>query len=104
MTGGATAGVTPADSCGKRFDWQLGDLPHGYDHKYIYSHIGYNLKVTDMQAAIRGQTTKKITGLLNRKENFNTLYQGLKKYEKSNTSSCNSTIRSGWFQLTDYCP
>ena len=40
------------NSCGKRFDWQLGDLPHGYDHKYIYSHIGYNLKVTDMQAAI----------------------------------------------------
>ena len=40
------------DSCGKRFGWKLGDLPEGYDHKYIYSHIGYNLKVTDMQAAI----------------------------------------------------
>jgi CDP-6-deoxy-D-xylo-4-hexulose-3-dehydrase len=40
------------DTCGKRFDWSLGDLPHGYDHKYIYSHIGYNLKVTDMQAAL----------------------------------------------------
>ncbi len=40
------------NSCGKRFDWQLGDLPHGYDHKYIYSHIGFNLKVTDTQAAI----------------------------------------------------
>jgi CDP-4-dehydro-6-deoxyglucose reductase, E1 len=40
------------NTCGKRFDWQLGSLPHGYDHKYIYSHIGYNLKVTDMQAAL----------------------------------------------------
>jgi len=40
------------NTCGKRFGWQLGDLPFGYDHKYIYSHIGYNLKVTDMQAAI----------------------------------------------------
>ncbi len=40
------------DSCGKRFGWKLGDLPERYDHKYIYSHIGYNLKVTDMQAAI----------------------------------------------------
>jgi CDP-6-deoxy-D-xylo-4-hexulose-3-dehydrase len=40
------------NTCGKRFDWELGDLPKGYDHKYIYSHVGYNLKATDMQAAI----------------------------------------------------
>ncbi|NDC83218.1 lipopolysaccharide biosynthesis protein RfbH [bacterium] len=40
------------NSCGQRFDWKLGELPHGYDHKYIYSHIGFNLKVTDTQAAI----------------------------------------------------
>jgi CDP-6-deoxy-D-xylo-4-hexulose-3-dehydrase len=40
------------NTCGKRFDWQLGGLPHGYDHKYIYSHVGYNLKLTDMQAAV----------------------------------------------------
>ncbi|WP_299372135.1 lipopolysaccharide biosynthesis protein RfbH [uncultured Tateyamaria sp.] len=40
------------NTCEKRFDWQLGDLPHGYDHKYIYSHLGYNLKVSDMQAAL----------------------------------------------------
>jgi dTDP-4-amino-4,6-dideoxygalactose transaminase len=39
-------------TCGKRFGWQLGTLPHGYDHKYIFSHIGYNLKLTDMQAAV----------------------------------------------------
>ncbi|HLA89444.1 MAG TPA: lipopolysaccharide biosynthesis protein RfbH [Gemmatimonadaceae bacterium] len=40
------------NTCGKRFDWQLGDLPHGYDHKYTYSHVGYNLKLTDLQAAV----------------------------------------------------
>jgi CDP-6-deoxy-D-xylo-4-hexulose-3-dehydrase len=40
------------NTCGKRFDWQLGELPRGYDHKYIYSHIGYNLKLSDMQAAV----------------------------------------------------
>ena len=40
------------NTCGKRFDWQFGDLPHGYDHKYTYSRIGYNLKLTDMQAAV----------------------------------------------------
>jgi CDP-6-deoxy-D-xylo-4-hexulose-3-dehydrase len=40
------------NTCGRRFDWQLGGLPYGYDHKYTYSHIGYNLKMTDMQAAV----------------------------------------------------
>jgi CDP-4-dehydro-6-deoxyglucose reductase, E1 len=40
------------NTCGKRFDWQLGELPYGYDHKYTYSHVGYNLKATDMQAAV----------------------------------------------------
>jgi len=40
------------NTCGRRFDWQLGEMPYGYDHKYIYSHIGYNLKMTDLQAAI----------------------------------------------------
>ena len=40
------------NTCGKRFDWQFGELPCGYDHKYTYSHIGYNLKMTDMQAAV----------------------------------------------------
>ena len=61
-TGAATAGATRAsdNTCGKRFDWQLGDLPHGYDHKYIYSHIGYNLKVTDMQAAIGVSQMRKL--------------------------------------------
>ncbi|NBW82626.1 lipopolysaccharide biosynthesis protein RfbH, partial [bacterium] len=59
------------DTCGKRYGWQLGDLPHGYDHKYIYSHIGYNLKVTDMQAAIGLSQLKKLPSFINaRRENF----------------------------------
>jgi len=71
------------NSCNKRFKWQLGDLPPGYDHKYIYSHIGYNLKVTDMQAAIGVEQLKKLPGFIEkRKENFDILFQGLKKYKK----------------------
>jgi CDP-6-deoxy-D-xylo-4-hexulose-3-dehydrase len=70
------------NSCGKRFDWQLGDLPRGYDHKYIYSHIGYNLKVTDMQAAIGVEQLRKLPGFIERrKENFNLLHAELKKFE-----------------------
>ncbi len=52
------------NTCGKRFDWQLGELPHGYDHKYIYSHIGYNLKVTDMQAAVGVAQLQKLPGFI----------------------------------------
>ncbi|HWG44312.1 MAG TPA: lipopolysaccharide biosynthesis protein RfbH [Gemmataceae bacterium] len=48
------------NTCGKRFDWQLGDLPHGYDHKYVYSHLGYNLKPLDIQAAIGRQQLQKL--------------------------------------------
>jgi CDP-4-dehydro-6-deoxyglucose reductase, E1 len=71
------------NSCGKRFEWQLGGLPAGYDHKYIYSHIGYNLKVTDMQAAIGVAQLKKLPGFIEaRKRNFGLLYEGLKKYDK----------------------
>ena len=67
------------NTCGKRFDWQLGDLPYGYDHKYIYSHIGYNLKLTDMQAAIGVAQLKKLPAFIKkRQENFHYLYDGLK--------------------------
>ena len=52
------------NTCGKRFDWQLGELPHGYDHKYIYSHLGYNLKLTDMQAAIGVAQLEKVDGFI----------------------------------------
>lgn len=71
------------NSCGKRFETQLGDLPYGYDHKYIYSHIGYNLKVTDMQAAVGVEQLRKLPAFIQaRKKNFELLYDGLKKYEK----------------------
>jgi CDP-6-deoxy-D-xylo-4-hexulose-3-dehydrase len=69
-----------ADTCGKRFDWQLGDLPHGYDHKYIYNHIGYNFKLTDMQAAIGLAQLKKLSFFISkRKENYRYLYDNLQK-------------------------
>jgi len=71
------------DTCGRRFDWQLGSLPYGYDHKYTYSHIGYNLKLTDMQAAVGVAQLKKLPEFIAaRRKNFNRLYQGLKKYEE----------------------
>lgn len=66
------------NTCSRRFDWQLGDLPLGYDHKYIYSHIGYNLKLTDMQAAIGVSQLKKLPAFIEaRKRNFQILYDGL---------------------------
>ena len=68
-----------SNTCGKRFEWQLGDLPNGYDHKYIYSHIGYNLKLTDMQAAIGLAQLKKLDHFISkRKENYRYLYNKLK--------------------------
>jgi CDP-6-deoxy-D-xylo-4-hexulose-3-dehydrase len=71
------------NTCGKRFDWQLGNLPDGYDHKYIYSHIGYNLKVTDMQAAIGvAQLAKLDDFIAARRSNFTQLYDGLKELEE----------------------
>lgn len=71
------------NTCGKRFDQCLGELPCGYDHKYTYSHIGFNLKVTDMQAAIGlSQLQKADTFVARRRENFNLLYQKLKPFEE----------------------
>lgn len=71
------------NTCGKRFGWKMGDLPYGYDHKYIYSQIGYNLKLTDIQAAIGlAQLDKLHDFIAMRKSNFQKLYKHLKKYEK----------------------
>ncbi len=66
------------DTCGKRFGWQLGELPKGYDHKYIYSHLGYNLKPLDPQAAIGRQQLKKLPAFIEaRKRNWETLRASL---------------------------
>jgi len=71
------------NTCGKRFVWQLGDLPHGYDHKYTYSHIGYNLKVTDMQAAVGVSQLKKLPDFIQtRRENFDYLHKNLRDLQE----------------------
>jgi CDP-6-deoxy-D-xylo-4-hexulose-3-dehydrase len=69
------------NTCNKRFEWQLGDLPKGYDHKYIYSHVGYNLKMTDLQAAVGVEQLKKLPTFIDkRKENFKQLLKGMKRF------------------------
>lgn len=71
-----------ANTCGKRFGWKLGTLPEGYDHKYIYSHIGYNLKPIDVQAAIGvAQLEKLLEFVAARKRNFALLHQHFQKYQ-----------------------
>lgn len=71
------------NTCKKRFKQKFAGLPYGYDHKYVYSHIGYNLKVTDMQAAVGCAQLEKLSKFIKaRKRNFTFLYNYLKKYEK----------------------
>ncbi|MHB1953883.1 MAG: lipopolysaccharide biosynthesis protein RfbH [Sulfobacillus sp.] len=71
------------NTCGRRFQWKLGDLPEGYDHKYIYSHIGYNLKGTDLQAAIGVSQLDKLPGFIEaRKRNWRHLREGLAHLEE----------------------
>ena len=72
-----------SNTCGKRFAWQLGSLPLGYDHKYIYSHIGYNVKMTDLQAAIGLSQLQKIDLFRKqRRENFLHLKESLQPYQQ----------------------
>jgi len=67
------------NTCGKRFEWKLGQLPKGYDHKYTYSHSGFNLKISDMQAACGVAQLKKLDNFIKaRRENFKYLYDNLK--------------------------
>jgi CDP-6-deoxy-D-xylo-4-hexulose-3-dehydrase len=71
------------NTCNKRFEWQLGNLPFGYDHKYTYSHMGYNMKITDMQAACGVAQLTKLDNFINlRKRNFKFLYENLKALEE----------------------
>jgi len=71
------------NTCGRRYDWKLGDLPYGYDHKYCYSEIGYNLKLTDMQAAVGVSQLAKLPGFIeSRRSNFNYLKSGLASLEE----------------------
>ena len=67
------------NTCGKRYDWDFPGIPKGYDHKYVYSHIGYNLKATDMQAAVGLAQLQKLETFIDlRRKNFSVLYAGLK--------------------------
>ncbi len=71
-----------SNTCGMRFNQQFGTLPFGYDHKYVYSHIGYNLKITDMQAAVGVAQLEKLEGFIEkRKYNFKRLKEGLEEFE-----------------------
>ena len=71
------------NTCNKRFCQQLGDLPFGYDHKYTYSHVGYNLKITDMQASVGLSQLKHLPKFIEkRQENFDILFSGLKEFEE----------------------
>jgi CDP-6-deoxy-D-xylo-4-hexulose-3-dehydrase len=71
------------DTCGKRFQWQLGELPEGYDHKYIYSHMGFNLKPLDTQAAIGRVQIRRLPAFIEaRKQNWERLRRGLHGLEQ----------------------
>jgi len=86
------------NTCKKRYDWQLGGLPHGYDHKYIYSHIGYNLKATDIQAAIGLSQMDKLDYFIQkRKENFDYLYDNLKNIQSFDLPKSDEKAEVSWF-------
>jgi CDP-6-deoxy-D-xylo-4-hexulose-3-dehydrase len=86
------------NTCAKRFGWQLGDLPEGYDHKYTYSHIGYNLKATDMQAALGiTQLAKVEIFIQKRKENYEYLRKHLSKIEGLSIATATENSDPSWF-------
>ena len=85
--------------CGHRFDGQYGELPEGYDHKYVYSHFGYNLKVTDMQAAIGCEQLKKLPDFIKKRQyNWNRLYKILEHAtDKLILPKTNENSEPSWF-------
>jgi CDP-6-deoxy-D-xylo-4-hexulose-3-dehydrase len=86
------------NTCFKRFEWQLGDLPEGYDHKYIYTHVGYNLKATDMQAALGITQLAKLEYFIKkRKENFEYLSSHLSKVDGLNIAVASPNSEPSWF-------
>jgi CDP-6-deoxy-D-xylo-4-hexulose-3-dehydrase len=86
------------NTCAKRYGWKLGDLPEGYDHKYTYSHIGYNLKATDMQAALGiTQLAKVELFIQKRKENFEYLRKHLSKVEGLSIAVATEHSDPSWF-------
>ena len=98
------------NTCGKRFCWKLGDLPEGYDHKYTYSHLGYNLKITDMQAACGlAQLDKAPRFIQARRDNFDFLRVRLKECEEFvNLPQATEHSNPSWFgfpiTLKENCP
>ena len=91
--------------CGHRFDGQFGELPKGYDHKYVYSHLGYNLKATDMQAAIGCAQLKKLPDFVEkRRANFEFLYNELKELEEYIVlPAAEQNTRPSWFGFPITC-
>ncbi len=86
------------NTCAKRFGWTLGELPAGYDHKYIYSHIGYNLKATDMQAALGLSQLAKIELFTRkRRENFTYLQKHLSEIEGLAVAQATPNSEPSWF-------
>lgn len=86
------------NTCGKRFEWRLGTLPYGYDHKYIYSHIGYNLKLSDMQAAVGVAQLNKLDDFVAaRRRNWQRLYDGLSSIEHFVMPQATHDSEPSWF-------
>ena len=86
------------NTCGKRFDWQIGDLPAGYDHKYVYSHLGYNLKITDMQAAVGLAQLDRLAGFITaRQSNFTHLCERLAGIAHLTLPTATEGSNPAWF-------
>src|SRR5262249_41424237 len=89
------------NTCGNRFGWKLGELPAGYDHKYIYSHLGYNLKPLDLQAAIGRQQLKKLDNFISlRRANHERLTRARSHFEEFLIlPEATAPSRPSWFGL-----